>query len=161
MRNLLLTAIIFLGIASSSCSFFVDFFVINRSDAPVEVTYTVALNGNYYFPDGKPVLPESYVPVIVSEKKWEGRVKDDEWTISDYQHRFDGDTARIKVKLFPGTVLRIARINDRVLRDDGYVDFVIKELTVNGANGSAAYKDRQLWSHLVAKDNPRHQISYN
>jgi len=160
MRNLLLTAIIFLGIASSSCSLIVDFFVVNRSDVPVEVTYTVSLDG-YYFPDDKPVLPESYLPVIVSEKKWEGRVKDDEWTISaDYQHRFDGKMARIKVKLFPGTVLRIARTSDGVIRDEGYEYFALKEVTVNGANGSAAYKDRQLWGHLVGKDNPRHQISY-
>jgi hypothetical protein len=161
MRNILLTAIIFLGIASSSCSFIVDFVVVNRSDVPVEVTYTVALNGHYYFSDDKPVLPESYIPVIVSEKKWEGGVKDDEWEIAaDYRHRFGGDTARIKVKLLPGTVLRIARTSDRVLRDEGYEDFAVKELAVNGANGSAAYKDRQLWSELVGKDNPRHQISY-
>jgi hypothetical protein len=160
MRNLLLAAIVFLGIASSSCSFIVDFVVVNQSDVPVEVTYTISLDG-HYFPDNKPALPESYVPVIVGEKKWEGRVRDDEWEIAAcYQQRFDGNTARINVKLFPGTVLRIARNSDRVLRDEGYEDFAVKELTIDGANGSAAYKDRQLWSELVGKDNPRHQISY-
>jgi hypothetical protein len=160
MRHLLLTVIILLAIASSSCSLIVDFVVVNRSDIPVEVTYTLSLDG-YYFPDDKPVLPENYKPVTVSEKKWESRVKDDEWTIAgDYQHRFDGKMARIKVKVFPGTVLRIARTSDGVLRDDGYEYFALKELAINGAYGSVAYKDRQLWGELTEKNNPRHQISY-
>lgn len=129
---LLLSSVMFL----SSCSFSNSFVVINKSNAPVTVQYTLKVKG-------ASLENLSQVPAKMALKEFENR--DGEWRkLSRDEYAYEAEAGRVGVMVSPGEALLIDRPTYSGSNKDEETDSLnITSLRLTGANGTVQYDGLQ------------------
>ena len=161
LRKILQTAAIVLCLICTACSYRVDFVLVNESNETVEVEYTLSVNG--YVPPAQPFvsLPDHLSPFKTSLQKWEGGARENDWRESiPGQFHFDPETGRVRLKLGPREVVRIAELNDSILFRDGYRRFPVTRLEIRGESGRVVYEGARVFVQFAQKSYSNRFISY-
>jgi hypothetical protein len=75
------------------------------------------------------------------------------WTVTKWDGKFN-------LKIPPGTALRLAEVSDLVFFRDGYKDFQIKRLYVEGVYGNFAFEGVQLFREFTRNGKSICSIAY-
>jgi hypothetical protein len=139
-------------VALSSCQSTDDFVVINRSDNPVEVSYTFfrASSGDIHVAEPR-IMEASNLKD--TDRTWELPPSD--------QFLIEPKAGRVTVQLAAGKALRLNRAtNYRAESADADADFGISSLSLIGAKGSIRLEGRQA-RMLFRYEEKCHVITYD
>lgn|GEM_PF-3645108 len=144
-----------LCLATLSCSYSVDFVVINSSDAMVDLEYEVSSQIE------KPDNPTTK-PLKMNLKNWNSWFGEKKWQeISSNEYEFDSQSRKYKLKLQPNEAIRIMQENDgRVYFYNEELGFNIISLRINGRYGEVIYQGKQLLNQFEKKTHTEYFINY-
>ena len=140
--SLLLATILFL----SACSVGYEFVIVNASNSPIEVQYTIK-------PSGMPPNSRTHMPAIVNAV--EMKKSEREWkAVPAEQHHIDYKSGKVTVTLAPNQALRVADIINYPGHDSESSDvrFHITSLSLEGTRGSVKYEGRQALTQFRESD---------
>lgn len=149
--SLILTSCIFL----SACSFAAEFVVINKSDLPIEVEYT--LNRNL-----KALDNPTTKPLKMKLSVWNSWFKEKNWEeVPDSEFVYNAETQKCKLKLSPDEVLRITFVDyDSFTTVSEYQNFGISGLRLTGKYGEVFYNGNQIYNQFEKKNSQNYYIVY-
>lgn len=128
VKLVLILALIF---SESACSSLDTFAVLNKTNAPMRLEYTLKARTS-----DDPQLRESlgFVATVAADKAGE---VDCPWqSLSSTEYSYDQATRRIIVQVPPGTALRIARLTNYVETDERAAEeFPISSIMIDGTHG--------------------------
>lgn len=156
-RYLLLVCCLAFVLPLTACSYLTDFVVVNASDHPIEVHYTIKKPVNPLSPSRVPLLP-SIKPIsqMYQEIPWR------ELTTSQYS--FDPDKRTVVLSLMPGQALRIAQYNlsDRPASDaERAAIFFVEEIDIIGTSGEILIRGEQAYGSFVAESKKVYTLTYH
>ena len=143
MRYTILAALLLFVLVLAGCSFSTDFVVINASQQSIQVRYTIGETGmEPLVQAGKPAtMPASEL----GPRDWQ--------ELSPNQYAIDREKLEVTVSLSPGIALRIHKGREWRASETGE-DFIIKKLSLGGANGEIALNGNQVYKNFVAVPKP-------
>lgn len=149
--SLILTACIFL----SGCSAATEFVVINKSDSPVEVEYTLNLNL-------KALDNPTTKPLKMKLSVWNSWFEEKSWKeVPDNEFVYNAETQKCKLKLLPDEVLRITFVDySSFTTVNEYQNFRIVGLRLAGKYGEVFYNGNQIYNQFEKKNSQNYYIAY-
>lgn len=128
----------FLVLLLTACSYSTDFFIINKSDSPIDVEYKVKIYPN------NPVLNNvpSKIPISQLENKSKPGYQLEK--LSNNQYQFDKETGVVKVQVMPREALWISSFPGYGEYKYEHLEyFSIQEISIKGTEGEIKYTKRQ------------------
>jgi len=142
MRHIFLALLLLFASMSAACQFVYDFVVINATEQPIEITYRIGGTND------EP-LAETGRPAVLAASE----VSSGEWReLSLTQYVLDKEKRTVKVSIPTGTALRIYQGRESEPRSA--TDFIIKEVSIRGANGELVLKGDQVYKSFIAVPKP-------
>jgi hypothetical protein len=147
---------------TSACSYFVNFIVVNETDAAIEIEYTMKLDGDLSASDGEErQVQTADMPAMVDLKKWKTRFAQDDWQSKRSAiTKFDFETGRFTVRIGPNEAMRILTNSDALYFRDGYKHFPISKLEIHGDEGNMSFQSPELFWQFAEKDYSNRFIAY-
>lgn len=133
-RKLILSfAVICFALVNSACSYFTQFVIINKSNAPAEIQLKY-----------EPLSGERYLMKKSLDEK--GLISDGDWQKLAAEEFTDNKPAEIvNLTLAPNTALAVANeLNYTGHESDSASDFKVNGLEINGASGAVNFEGRQV-----------------
>ncbi len=147
MRYAVTIVLLLFTLMLGACSFSIDFAVINESGQPIEITYKIG--GTSIEPLNEPGKPATLAASQLSSREWR--------ELSSTQYVFDAERRAVTVSLTAGTALRINRGRAGDAHDTGD-NFIIKEISIKGANGEINLQGNQVYQSFVVVPKPFYQF---
>lgn len=156
MKKLILIIFVFcLVIFLSGCSYSTQFYVLNKSESPIQVEYIVNLRLNTI--DHTQATP--YKMSLSDYEKWFGDKNLQEVQQNEYE--FDSKLQKVTLTLKSNEVLRIAIAlhHESVLPTENY-KFPLENLRLSGSSGERIYSGENFYKQFEKKDDNNYFIEY-
>ena len=156
MKRMLIMLITFaLVLSLVSCSWLTSFYVANKSDKPIVVTYRYKQYKN----------PKTQETICYFEESKElPRVckEDDCRTLQPDEYRYDKDKCELEVTLAPGEAIKVAKICCTYTGPDERFAhrFDVGELTIKTPSGLIRYDGFELLKTFKKKDDTLYVLEY-
>ncbi len=119
--------------------------MINQSDEPIEVEYTIIFEVESLENNIKP-----FRMALSDWNSWFGNK--DKWVeLSQSEYEFEPKSRKFKIKLSPNEVLKILSTNDAMYFVEDYQDFELSGIKINGKNGTVVYEGNQFFKQFEKK----------
>lgn len=156
MKKLILISFVFcLVIFLTGCGFSTQFYILNKSDSPLQVEYVVNLKLNTV----EHTQAKPYRMSLSDWEKWLGDKNLQEFSQNEYE--FDSKLQKVKLTLKPNELLRIAIAlhNESVFPPENY-KFPIESLHLSGNSGERIYRGEAFYKQFEKKDDENYFIEY-
>src|ERR1044072_2078029 len=108
--------ILIICLISSACSYKVDFIVINQSDFPVEIEYTLSR----YSPEDQ-TLSKELIPEKIDLSTWNRRFGVPDWQeLSQEEFQFDSTAGKVKIEVASKQAVKTIQTNHLMYFVDDY-----------------------------------------
>ncbi len=154
MRRLHIVTLFFV-LLLTACSYSTDFFIINRSDSPIDVEYKIKIYPN------NPVLYDVPAKIPISQLENKSTPGYQMEKLSNNQYQFDKETGIVKVQVLPNEALWISSFSGY----DGYKYehleyFSIQEISIKGIEGETKYTKRQTLGAFSKVSDTLYTLTY-
>jgi hypothetical protein len=137
MRRLHIVTLFFV-LLLTACTYSTDFFIINRSDSPIDVEYKIKIYPN------NPVLYDVPAKIPISQLENKSTPGYQMEKLSNNQYQFDKETGIVKVQVLPHEALWISSFPGYGGYKYEYLEyFSIQEISIKGIEGEIKYTKRQ------------------
>jgi hypothetical protein len=146
VHRIVLILLLLLTGSSAACSFRTYFVVVNASDKPVTVTYTIGSS------DVDPLAATGVrIPAMLSASE----LSTGEWRLlSSTQFTLDRSSRTVTVSLPPNQGLLIALGGEWSPNSTAAINFIIKEIHISGPNSEMMLKGDQVYKSFVVVPKP-------
>ena len=150
MRRLLLIVSLCLMLACAGCSFSTDFIVVNASEKPLLVTYTIrSTSSNPLMETG--VGTPAVLPIDeLSEREWR--------PLTANEYSFDLSNRTVTFSLPPNQGLLINRGGEWRSDSERPSGFIIERIKLVGINGDTVVEGENVFKSFVLVDKPFYQF---
>lgn len=155
-KTFLLGLILLNTLILTACSFTIDFIVVNKSNAPIEVEYTFK-----HSPENLDNI--NFQPYRINSADWDSWFgnKDEKWIkLSQTEYKLETESSRCRIKLDPKQALRILRTHDSMYFDENYENFEIVNIKLIGENGIVIFEGNQIFKQFEKKNYTNRFITY-
>ena len=146
MRRLLLIATFCLILVYAGCSFSTDFIVVNASEKPLLVTYTIGSTGSNPLLETGVGTPAVLPVAELSEREWR--------PLTSNEYSFDPSSRTVTVSLPPNQGLLINRGGEWRSNREMPSGFIIERIMLVGTNGETVVEGENIFKSFVLVDKP-------
>lgn len=145
---LLATTLLFTGCSDRA----IDFVIVNRSDHAIEIKCKA---------DNLPGNPIERIGQLATISDSKLRAGDREWRLlSDAEYQVDVENRVVIIHIMPGDALRVAHLDESVMKDGEPMAFSIEEIDITGAYGEINLEGKQVPGAFIQETDKLHTLTY-
>ncbi len=154
MRRLHIITLFFV-LLLTACSYSTDFFIINKSNSPIDVEYKVKVYPN------NPVLYNVPAKIPISQLERNSTSGYQLEKLTNNQYQFDKETGIVKVQILPREAIWISSFPGYGGYKYEYLEyFSIQEISIKGIEGEIKYTKRQTLGAFTKVSDMLYTLTY-